>query len=160
VAVPWHAEGSAIAWDVLGRSVVKLTKGLKFHWDEHDFAFMAADRVIISPPLIGKHGLVTARVVAFSSGKVLSRPRILAGQLFRSSNPGFVLSRRFPESLRGDDSRAPLAAVEVSTGEAILSETPALDVFGSHYLAGLVDGRLGLYERGKGLQSTLRVDMP
>ena len=47
------------------------------------------------------------------------------------------------------------AAVEIATGQVIISETPALDVYGRSYLAESSPGVVGLYERGKGLQATI-----
>jgi hypothetical protein len=45
--------------------------------------------------------------------------------------------------------------VELSSGEVIISETPALDVLGRYYVAEPSPGTVGLYERGKGLQATV-----
>jgi hypothetical protein len=45
--------------------------------------------------------------------------------------------------------------VELSTGQVIISDTPALDVFGRYYVAEPSTGAIGLYERGKGLQATV-----
>jgi len=47
------------------------------------------------------------------------------------------------------------AAVELSTGQVIISETSALDVFGRYYVAETSAGVVGLYERAKGLQATV-----
>ncbi len=48
--------------------------------------------------------------------------------------------------------------MEFATGQVIISETPALDVFGNHYVAEVRNGEVGLYERGKGLQASVRLD--
>jgi hypothetical protein len=42
-----------------------------------------------------------------------------------------------------------------TTGEMITSETPALDVLGRYYVAERAGGKVGLYERGKGLQASV-----
>jgi hypothetical protein len=39
----------------------------------------------------------------------------------------------------------------------MVSDTPALDVFGSHYVAERLNGELGLYEVGKGIQATVKL---
>jgi hypothetical protein len=56
---------------------------------------------------------------------------------------------------KSDSKRA--AAAELSTGDVIISETPALDVFGRYYAAEHERGVLGLYEIGKGLKATAAI---
>jgi hypothetical protein len=51
--------------------------------------------------------------------------------------------------------RIPRRPGRVSTGQVIISETSALDVFGRYYVAEPSAGVVGLYERGKGLQATV-----
>lgn len=49
------------------------------------------------------------------------------------------------------------AAAELTTGLVIISETPALDVFGRLYVAEFAKGEVGLYEIGKGLRAAVVV---
>jgi hypothetical protein len=44
--------------------------------------------------------------------------------------------------------------MELSTEQAIVIETPALDVFGRLYAAEKEKGEVGLYEIGKGLKAS------
>ena len=46
-------------------------------------------------------------------------------------------------------------AVELSTGHIIESKHGLIDVLGSYYVAQPNPGEVGLYERGKGLQTTV-----
>ncbi len=137
------------------------------------FAFVTPDRLMISDPFWVKDGVVTARLVAFPSGKEISKPKLPMGPLFRAADPAFVIIRPFgplpksqPDTERGYQLFRPptpqpgpanqrAAAVEIATGEVIISETPALDVFGRYYVAEPSPGVVGLYERGKGLQATI-----
>jgi len=47
------------------------------------------------------------------------------------------------------------AAAELDTGQIIISDTPALDVLGRHYVTEPSAGRVGPYERGRGLQAAV-----
>jgi hypothetical protein len=49
------------------------------------------------------------------------------------------------------------SAVEFRTGQVIMSEAEALDVFGSHFIIELPDGKLGLCERGQGVQASIAI---
>jgi len=65
-----------------------------------------------------------------------------------------VIVRPLDEYLQVDHSpRA--TAVELSTGELITSDTPALDVFGRYHIAEPSEDVVGLYARGNGLQTSL-----
>ncbi|MGO4880672.1 MAG: hypothetical protein ACLP59_07600 [Bryobacteraceae bacterium] len=137
------------------------------------FAFVTPDRLIISDMFWAKDGVVTARSVAFPSGKEVGKPKLPAGPLFRAADPAYIIVRPFgspPESAGKREyghmvyrppgpNVAPInhraAAVEIATGQVIISETPALDVYGRSYLAESSPGVVGLYERGKGLQATI-----
>lgn len=89
-----------------------------------------------------------AKVVTFPSGRVLSSVKIPIGRFYRTSYPGYVVVRPFALSHR-------MAAANLSTGEVIISDG-ALDVFDHYYVAELVNGKkVGLYEIGKGLKSSI-----
>ena len=53
------------------------------------------------------------------------------------------------------NSRDGAIAVEIDTGEVITNGMPGLDIFGAYYVAELPNGEVGLYERGKGLISSV-----
>ena len=183
--------GSALAFDLHDRAMVKLEGGLRKLRPTQVFAFLAPDRLMVSEDLmsdirtsfecngcrtdsIRKPSTGTATVLAFPSGETLSKPLLPLGPLFRAADPSFVLIRPFeidytPEAARTSTFKTPLgtqtvtvhpfssraAAVEFATGQVIASDTSALDVFGNLYVAGLPDGDLGLYERGRGLQAVV-----
>ncbi len=139
------------------------------------FSFGAPDMLMISDMFWAKDGVVTARLVAFPTGKEVARPKLPIGPLFRAADPAYIIVRPFgplpkphadPGSGRGKPVFRPptpqavpanqrAAAVEIATGEVIISETPALDVFGRYYVVEPSPGEVGLYERGKGLQATV-----
>jgi hypothetical protein len=170
IAMPNAAGGAAVACDLRERRPVRLegaTKGLhtqmglktKMTFAELSsatFAFVAADRLMISP--LGKRTAVTATLVAFPSGKVLAKPTLPPGPLLRATDPGFVLIRPFGEYILADDPKPRTAAVEFATGKVIISNAPALDVFGNYYAAERINGEVGLYERGKGIQAAVKLE--
>jgi hypothetical protein len=150
-------------WDLQDKQAVTLNRGLlllilgpipiQTTDTGRQFAFAGPDRLIISSLWWVRHNTVTARVVAVPSGQVLSKPKIPPGPLFRAADPGFVIVRPFGQYAAYDPKRA--AAVELSTGQIIISNTPAIDIYGRYYIAEPSPGVVGLYERGKGLQATL-----
>jgi hypothetical protein len=81
--------------------------------------------------------------------KVASEP------LFRAADSGFAIVRPFGRKFLWNPYVTKSAAVELATGQAIISDTLPLDVFGHHYVAEPFAGAVGLYERGKGLQATV-----
>jgi hypothetical protein len=159
LAVPLGARGFALAWDLHQRRSVHLAASLKIRRlpPGKDFAIIAWDRLLISWTTFA-HRIVTATLVAFPSGKVLSKPIIPPGPIYRAADPNFVIVRPFAAATREDlcnPKRS--AAVEIRTGQVIVCDSPALDVFGRYYAAERTDGELGLYERGKGLQATVAI---
>ena len=101
---------------------------------------------------------VNAMLVDFPSGKVLSKAKLPPGQMFRAADPAFVLIRPSGWSVR-DAERVPRSsAVEFRTGQVIMSDAEALDVFGNKFIIELPDGQLGLCERGKGVQATVAIE--
>ncbi len=153
--------GSPVAWDPLRRGSINLTGQLRnILWEA--FVFVTPDRILISHHF--NHGKTfSARLVAFPSGVVVSRPKLPPGPLFRAADPSFVLIRPFGQLDDRDPEPNRAAAVEFGTDQVIVSNaSAALDVFRNHYVAELADGNLGLYERGKGLQAkvNLRLEGP
>jgi len=138
-------------------------KGLSSFSVYDSFAFVAPDRVMMSEVQVGPRA-VTARLVAFPSGEILSKLKLPPGPVSRASDPGFVLIQPcgpFPRGAPLDRRTKRTCAAEFSTGRLIVSKTPALDVFGSHYVAARANGELGLYQRGKAAAvATVRLDGP
>ena len=163
VALPVSARGSAGAFDLRDRKAIVLAGELKRlrteaeHFDM-EFTFVAADRLIMSPHVGAHHTTVTAAVVGFPSGEVLSRPKIPVGNLLRATDPHFVVVLPRP-TCYGPPGRT--AAVEFGTGQAITTDASVLDVFDSHYVAEPMRGELCLYERGNpAAVATVRLDAP
>ncbi len=117
------------------------------------FTFLAPDRLLVSDLFYAKNGHVTAELLEFPSGRLLSKPVLPAGELFPATDPSFVIVRLSGKDTIDRPQRT--AAAELDTGELIVSETPALDVLGRYYVAEPRRGRAGLYELGKGLQATI-----
>jgi len=160
IAVPFNAKGRTIVWDLKNQAVVKLTGALKQLQKRPRpllCSFTSSDRLLIACtwwPI--RHGAVLAKLISFPSGKTLSRPRIPLGPVHRAADPNYVLVRPFGRNAFTDDPNAGrAAAAEIDTGNVIISDTPALDVFGGFYVAEPSPGVVGLYERGKGLQSSV-----
>jgi hypothetical protein len=150
------AEGSPVVFDLREKQRVKLKGDIK-NASHRVFAFIASDRVLMAELDI-VDTTVRATLVSFPSGKVLSKPKIPAGGLlFRATDPGFVLIHPFGLHAYYDPQAKRTAAAELKTGKVIVSETPALDVFGNYYVAQLANGELGLYDRSKGLQATIKL---
>jgi hypothetical protein len=153
-AIP-QAAGKDLAYDLCSKAPVDLTRRTKRPLFGRQ-VFLAPHNLLFSGPGYGaRHGVVPGRIIAFPSGTVLSRPKIPVGGLYRTADPNFVLI--WPFGLIRHDRPIPnrAAAVEISTGDAIISETPRLDVFGRYYVSDPSPGEIGLYERGKGLQATV-----
>ncbi len=147
--------GKVLAWDVQQRQPAKLPGALgRIRNMDSTFGFVSADRVLVAYEFEAP-ATVRARLVAIPSGKVLSRPRIPRGGFRTAADPHFAIIRPFGKYARYNDPNPRAAAVEIATGEVIISETRALDVFGRYYVAEPSPGVVGLYERGKGLQATI-----
>lgn len=155
VALPRGGGGKMLAWDLREKTAVNLPGAPK--WTEGSSmvcAFVAPDRLMISFGRENKDRLVTAMLVEFPSGHVLMKPKLPPGALLRAADPNFVLVRAFGNRpYSATDVRA--AAVEFAAGRVIVSNTPALDVFGTYYVAERRAGEVGLYGRVKGLQASV-----
>ena len=164
VAVPRRDTGfpMGFAWDLQQAKKVPLSRALgrmrgslgptiepTSFLSAPPFTFVAPDRAVVSweKAWEPKDTTVKATLALFPSSKVLLKPRIPPGPLFRAADPGFVIVRPCGKSVA--------CAVEYTTGEMIMSETPALDVLGRYYVAERAGGEVGLYERGKGLQAAV-----
>jgi WD40 repeat protein len=158
VAIPERSnDADGFAWDCQQAKTLELKAALRrlrwslegFYLIAPPFTFVASDRAVVSFQTAWnpKDTTVTATLALFPSGKVLLKARIPPGPLFRAADPGFVIVRPCGKSAA--------CAVEYTTGQMIVSETPALDVLGRYYVAEKAIGEVGLYERGKGLQTTV-----
>jgi hypothetical protein len=158
--------GRAVVWDLRMGSPVGLKSHLNVLVDSSVahalpegpdrrrlFTFVAPDRLLVSDMFYAKTGHVTAKLIEFPSGRLLSRPVLPVGALFPATDPNFVIVR--PDGQDTIDRPQRSVAAEIHTGELIVSETPALDVLGRYYVAEPRPGWIGLYERGKGLQTTI-----
>jgi len=166
IAIP-SGDQPTVSWDAWQRRSVKL-KGLisLLRSGRAIYTFLAPDRILLSRYFKwGKRQVVTARIVSFPEGQVLSTSALPWGpELHPSADPHFVIVDHpyRPElvsigfaSLMAQVATPGAAAVELATGEMIISDTPALDVYGNKYVAEVRPGEVGLYERGKGLQATV-----
>jgi WD40 repeat protein len=145
LAVPEGSEGRALAWNIPAKRAVRLAGELTKLDRKWHFTFISSDRLMMSPDL--PQPRVTAQVVAFPSGKLLSQPILLAGPLSRTATLKVVVVRARTGTRT--------AAVDYENGQALITETPALDVYGSQYVTELTNGDLALYERATGLTATI-----
>ena len=147
--------GTVVVCDLRDRRLLKLARHLRGMMEHTGSVFMTGSTLLIGDgPYRRKQHVKIEKLVAFPSGKILSRPRVPPNQLFRAADPGFVIARPLAV-IRKHDPNAPTFAVELRNGQVIVSHTPALDVFGRYYVAEPSPGTVGLYERGKGLQATV-----
>ena len=164
VLVPWGGSGPTIAWDFRDNRKVKLKQELKllnFAAENNVvFAFLTGERLIMTRGWLyyGRNGVTTGKLVRFPSGELVATPKLPPGQMYRAADPRFVLIRPFGRYAQLDPSTERAAAVELATGEVIVSDTPALDVFGKHYVAQPAKGMVALYELGKGIQATVELE--
>ena len=160
--------GRAVVWDLRAGSPVALKNHLNVladtavvHAHPLDevpdrrlfFTFVAPDRLLVSDLVNAKNGHVTAMLMEFPSGRVVSKPVLPSGALFPATDPNFVIVRLIGQS--PNDGLQRTAATNLHTREVIATETPALDVLGRLYVSEPRRGWVGLYERGKGLQATM-----
>jgi len=170
VAMPRDADGSTVAFDLHTRRTVSLRgciRKLDRSFQYSDFAFAGADRLVLSA-LVLQHRTTTAALVAFPSGRVLSRRKVPPGPVFPAADPRFVLIRPcgpfpclepYPRCDSNWDRVKKTGAYDWHKGQLTVSRTPALDVFGDHYVSESADGEIGLYERGKAAAvATVRLD--
>ena len=160
LAVPWGRNGRALAYDMRDKHTLAPKDGLG--WlrgaaaENVLFAFVGVDRMLMTRHGFGevKHGAKTGRLVAFPSGRVVSKPKVPPGRFLGATGAGSVIIRPFGPLEQYDQSKR-AAAVGLGSGEVVVSDTPAIDVFGRYYIAEPSPGVVGLYERGKGLQATV-----
>jgi WD40 repeat protein len=158
VAVPDDAYGSVFAWDLQQGKPVSL--GLSLRSPRSFVVFIGGDQLLKG----GKpsHGFAMLELVAFPSGKKLSTYKLAPpGTVHQAADPNFIIIRPAKSPFQVTNNYAnegkQAAALEFRTGQVLMCDAPALDVIGQYYAAERLDGELGLYERGKGLQATVRI---
>jgi hypothetical protein len=156
LAMAQNADGSPVGLDLHERRQVKLGGALKLPalYKEQHFAFVDNNRVMISPPLL-RPLIVTGTLAEFPSGRVVARPKLPPNKLFRAADSRFVLVRPFGRYTRDDPDAKRAAAIEFSTGQVIISETPALDVFGDYVVGARPDGDVELFSQATGRKTTV-----
>jgi WD40 repeat protein len=156
VVVPEYSYGRTLTWDLREKRKVKLTGGLRKL--TRGFAFIGPDKVMISSDSFLSQKIVNATLADFPSGRVLLKLKVPQGRLLLAADPAFVLIGPIYRFTRDSYPVQKIAAVEIRTGQVIISDAEAMDVFGNYYVTELKDGTVGLYERGKGLQATITID--
>jgi hypothetical protein len=156
-------QGSALEWDVGRRRTVQLAGALRQLRKRSQvrssypipFAFVAPDRVLLYRPGSWReeHNQHTQpfALISVPGGVVLATANLpMTPSIQPAADPNFVLIRPVGGPASG--------AVEIKGGgETITSDGPALDVLGKFYVAQPAPGEVGLYERGKGLQTVARL---
>jgi hypothetical protein len=162
IAAPMFAEGSPVVWDLHAGKAVRPSGDLRRHYSADHIVFVARDRVVIGrTKLTGTwswDAVLITTLETFPSGEVLLRPKVPPGPLFRTADPGFVLVSPFGTFERWSDNATRSCAVELSTGRFFISHTPALDILGNHYVAEILNGKVALYERDKGVRAVVKIE--
>jgi hypothetical protein len=159
VIIPVNARGETLLLDLHTRMAAARKGNLRKLQRRYDFTFTTADRVVFTE-YSGGRALRPATIVAVPSGKVLKKTKLPQGPLFRAADPGWVLIHPYGPWADDDPNDKRSCAVELSTGFAITSETPALDVYGNHYVAERRNRELGLYVIGQGLEAAVSLADP
>jgi len=149
----------SIVWDLRQHEEVRLF-GRLAHMGGRGITFIAPDRLLVYASWQQKHGVVTADLVEFPTGEVVSKPKIPRYLNSAAADPEFVICRpRFV--LVGPFVPSPefaAAAANLTTGKVIIiSDYPALDAFGQFYVAESNLGEVRLYEIDKGLQAKIKL---
>lgn len=144
-----HRPGTApLGWDLEKKAPVVLRGELK-KLPRGYFAFVAPDRLMISPAGAAPGSNVTGKLLSFPAGEVLATPTLPSGPIFRTADPGWVLVRPLGKFAAG--------AVEYASGNVVTNKVPALDVVGRFYAAERLSGELALYEKGRRLVATVQL---
>jgi hypothetical protein len=157
---------SALIWDVSERRPVTVKGLVHFIRDGAAFAFLDPNRVLISRGWSWRKGdAVRARIVTFPDGKPIAIVTIpLSGALRRAADPAFLIvgaplvTQYMPFRYGTVPVKVPTdktVAVELATGQTMVSEAGTLDVFGDRYVTEIRPGEIGIYERHNGIQSTV-----
>ena len=160
------SNNSGLIWDVSERRPVTVKGLVHFIRDGAAFAFLDSSRVLISRGWSWRKGDgVRARIVTFPDGKPVAIVTIpLSGALRRAADSAFLIlgaplvTQHVPFYYGTIPVEVPTdrtVAVELATGQMIVSNAGTLDVFGDRYVTEVRPGEIGIYQRGKGLQATV-----
>jgi hypothetical protein len=143
--------GPLLVYDLHEKSVIKL--GHLQRTMEHGCLFLTGGTLLIgNGHYLAKQGLKVHSIVAFPSGKLLSRLAIPLGQEFRATDPGFVITRPIA-GIRGQTT-----LVQLGTERVIARQwSPALDAFGHFYVTDRGGGEMALSEVGGGIRAILAI---
>jgi hypothetical protein len=143
-------KSNEFVYDLQSRAVMPLKRNIS----RYPSVFVNASELLINNGQYNRQQrLKTVKLVAFPSGRLIAHVQLPAFHWFRATEPGFIISRSTREAEPGE----PTTALDIGTGEAIVSHTPALDVCRRYYVAEPSPGVVGLYERGHGLRATLNL---
>jgi len=158
------SNSSGLIWDVLERRPIQVKGLAHFVKDGEAFAFLDSGHVLIEHWRWTKGDAHRARIVTFPDGRLTAivtipdtrNPR-------RAADPDFLVVTPLTVQyvpLYGGSVRTWVptdvtVAVELATGQMIVSQSGTLDVYGDHYVTEVRLGEIGLYERGKGLQASV-----
>jgi hypothetical protein len=154
VAFPYDHDAETVILDLHSRTAVARKGALKKLDRRRQFTFISADRIVLTEDVLNQT-LRDATIVAVPSGKVLQKTKLPKGELFPAADPRWVLIHAYGPWAHDEPNDPRAAAVELSTGYAILSDGPALDVFENHYVAERRNGELGLYRIGQTLAAAV-----
>lgn len=154
---PQNAEGKFLTWNLREKTGVRLGGALR-QLEMHGPQFIGTDRIMLGDRTTKdglKQGVAPVRILTFPGGKLISRTKIPYGNSYRSADPNWVSIRPFGRYYFGHSDSKRAAVAQLSTGVVVISETPALDVFGTRYIVEHTRGEVGLYEVGHGLKASV-----
>lgn len=159
IAARSKSYGNPVFYDSRARRVVKLAEGLRrlrSGGNPTSFTFVDSGRLMVWAYKASLNSHLLATLVDVPSGRVLSNPempkvsRVPLPELSHLSDSHFVLIHPCGEF-------ASCAYNYTTSDQTITSQEPALDVLGQYYIAESGRGEVALYERGKGVQATVKL---
>lgn len=166
VGVGGPSNERSFIWDVPERHSVKVRGLLHRVRSGANFAFLDSSRILIAWGWTWVKGdAVRARIVTFPDGKPIAIVTIpLSRALRRAADPAFLIlgaplvTQHVPSYYGTIPVEVPTdktVAVELATGQMMVSNAGALDVFGDRYVTEARPGEIGIYERHSGIQYTV-----
>jgi len=137
-----------ICLDLTLKAAVSLRGGLK-KLSGHRFVFLDSGRLMMSPIAPNAGADVTATVVRFPSGEVLSTPTVPSAPLYRATNPEYIIVRPL--------GKFAAVAIEYASGKGVTSKVPAMDFYGRFHAVERVTGELALYDSDNKAVATARL---
>jgi hypothetical protein len=169
VAASERYPGPVFAWDLQKNAGVHVGGALRKlnSYPYYNFAFTANNRVLMFPKLhdVKSRSTVTARLVAFPSGRIIAKMTVPAGRVTRVSDGGFVIIHPSPPDLglTAPGFQSPISSsgvyrVELATGDVVRTNSPALDMFHDLMVCDNAAGDVELRARnGKSLLSSVQL---